>query len=229
MCIQPVVNPRTLSALPPQAPTPSRQPTPKANKKINQKHHNHSQQDHKLDVLPPHPPPQPATPHAEVPRRIPQPPRLINQQIQPLAPIQHALNILRHNLPHALNLPLRRPQRIVLAGLCAPKLHHKPLHHPIEARTPVRRERRKVGGVGVEGVEEALLERGEEAEGDALAEGFFGYDEEGQAAGGVLGCGQRGRGEGVVVREVGVYVEGFVLCGGVGEFGEDDGEEGGGV
>jgi hypothetical protein len=44
-----------------------------------------------------------------------------------------------------------------------------------------------------------------------LAERLLGDDEEGQAAGAGLAGGEGRRREGVVVREVGVYVEGLVL------------------
>lgn len=86
-----------------------------------------------------------------------------------LAPLQHPLNILRHNLPHALDLPLRSPQRISLARLRSALLDHQLLQRAIEARTPVRRQLGKVCVIRGEGVEELLLEVRQEAEGDALA------------------------------------------------------------
>lgn len=111
-----------------------------------------------------------------------------------LAPLQHPLNILRHNLPHALNLALRRPQRILLPRLRAALLKHHLLQRAIEARTAIRRQVREVGRLGVEVAEELLLEIGQEAEGDALAEFALGDDKEGEAAGRGLGRGEiRGR------------------------------------
>lgn len=62
-----------------------------------------------------------------------------------------------------------------------------------------------------------------------MAQRLFGYDEEGEAACAGLARGEGGWREGVVVCEIGVYVEGFVLRRGVLKFGEDDGEERGGV
>jgi hypothetical protein len=96
-----------------------------------------------------------------------------------LAALKDTLNILRHNLPHALDLALRRPQRILLPRLRPALLQHQPLQRAIEARTPVRRQVRKVRRLGLEVAEELLLQVGQEAKGDALAEFALGDDEEG--------------------------------------------------
>lgn len=68
----------------PQTAAPPRQPAAKPNEQVDQEDHHQRQQHHQLDVLPPHPPPQPTAPHPEVPRVIPQPVCLINQQVDPL-------------------------------------------------------------------------------------------------------------------------------------------------
>lgn len=86
-----------------------------------------------------------------------------------LTPLQHPLNILRHNLPYTLNLTLRRPQGISLPRLRRTLLDHQLLERSIEARTPVGREIAEIRLGGVKGVEELLLQVGQEAEGDALA------------------------------------------------------------
>lgn len=87
-----------------------------------------------------------------------------------LPSLQHPLNILRHNLPHPLDLALRRPQRVRLPGLRGTLLDHQPLELAIEAGTPVWGQVRKVGLLGRKLGKELLLEVAQEAEGDALAE-----------------------------------------------------------
>lgn len=96
-----------------------------------------------------------------------------------LASLQHPLNVLRHNLPHALNLSLRCAQRILLSRLRAALLQHQLLQRAIEPRASVRREVRKIRVAGFKLCEELLLEVGQEAEGDALAEVALCDDEEG--------------------------------------------------
>ena len=128
------------------------------------------------------------------------------------APLEHTLNILRHDLAHALDLALSRAQRILLAGLGAALLEHKALERSIEARAAIRGQVVEVCAVRVELSEEALLERGEEAKGDALAQLALGDDEEGKAAGGGLAAGEvRGRLDEAVDEELGL-VDGLV-CG----------------
>lgn len=45
-----------------------------------------------------------------------QPIRLVHQEINPLSPLQHSLNILRHDVPHAIDFPSCRGQRIRRRG-----------------------------------------------------------------------------------------------------------------
>lgn len=146
-----------------------------------------------------------------------------------LPTLQHALNVLRHNLPHALNLALRSTQRILLARLRAALLQHQLLQRAIEARAPVRRQ---VGEIRVDGVElgeEFLLQVRQEAKGNALAEIALGDDEEGEAAGGGRGGGEVGGGLDEAVDEELGLVDGLVRGGGVGEAREDERDERGGV
>ena len=210
----------------------TRQSAPKPNKQIDQENDHQAEQHHQLDILPPHPPLQRATPHPEIPRVIPQPPRLIHQHSHVLPPLQHPLNVLRHNLPHTLNLALRCPQRIRLAGLRGALLDHQPLELAIEAGTPIGGQVGEVGLLGGEGGEELLLEVAQEAEGDALAEVALGDDEESEAAGGarrVAAAAEVGGGFGHDVDEELGLVDCLVGAAAVGEFGEDEGNEGGGV
>ena len=96
-----------------------------------------------------------------------------------LAPLKHPLNILRHNLPHTLNLALCRPKRILLPRLRTPLLQHQPLERAIKTRAAIRRQVMEIRTLRLELCEEALLKRGEEAERDALAQLALRDDEEG--------------------------------------------------
>lgn len=151
--------------------------------------------------------------------------RLIHQQIDPLPPLQHPLDILRHDAPHILNLPLHAPQRVLLVR---PEIHHQLLQRAVERRRAIRRETREIRLLGFVPAEELVLDLDEVGEGDAAAEGGGGDDEIGEAAGGeavrVLG----GR-VGDVVDVVLVVGVGELLGFGVVDFGEDEGGEGGGV
>lgn len=189
--------------------------------------HNHGEQAHQLDVLPPHPPLQIPSPHAELPRAAPQPIRLINQQIQPLPPLQQALNIPRHNPPDIVNLPLRRRDSIVLAPRRSPVVHHQPAQLRVEARSPVVGHFGELAGGG-ERLEEAPANLEEEAKGDAAAERGLGHDEEGEAAGGgVLGV--LGRRLGDIVDVVVAVRVGELLWGVVADLGENERGEGRGL
>ena len=96
----------------PNAFPPSRQSTPHANKKIHEEDHHDDHQDHQLGVLPPHPPTQPPAADPEVMRIPSQPIRLVNEQINPLPTLQHPFNILRHDPPHIVDIPLGQRERI---------------------------------------------------------------------------------------------------------------------
>ena len=107
-----------------------------------------------------------------------------------LAALEHALNVLRHDLTHALDLALRRPQRILLARDGAALLRHHLLQRRIEGGAAVGRQLAE-GGAGCGKVgEEGFFEVREEAERDALAQLALRDYEEGETAG--------GRGRGVV-------------------------------
>lgn len=135
-------------------------------------------------------------------RATPQPIRLINQQINPLPPLQHPLNILRHDPPHILNLALHIPNRIILPRLRGPVLHHQLLQPAVERRRAIRRQRSEVRLLRIVGGQEALFDLDEKAEGDAPAETAARDHEVGEAAGGRLGAGMVGRGVSDVVDEV---------------------------
>ena len=96
-----------------------------------------------------------------------------------LATLQHALNVLCHNLSNPLNLPLRSLQRISLSSLCSALLNHQLLERRIEGRASIGRQIRKVGLARIEGFEEFLLEICQEAKGYALSEVALGDYEEG--------------------------------------------------
>ena len=100
-----------------------------------------------------------------------------------LAPFQHTFNVLCHDFPYALDLALRRPERILLSSLSTTLLYHHPLQRAVETRTPIRRQVMEVCASRLEFSKELLLEVRQEAKGYALAEVAFGDDEEGEAAG----------------------------------------------
>ena len=110
-----------------------------------------------------------------------QPIRLINQQINPLPPLQHPFNILRHNPPHILNLPLHAPQCILLRR---PKADHQLLQRAIECRGAVGRQTREIRVFRLVPAEELVFDLDEVGEGDAPAEGGGSDDEVCEAAGG---------------------------------------------
>jgi len=166
---------------------PTRQPTPKAHKQINQKHNHHSQQNHKLNILPPHLAPETLTPHTELMRTATQAIRLINQEINPLAPLQNPLDILRHNIPHVINLALHVRNRVLLPRLRGAILHHQLLQLGVETARAVVGQAGEIGAVGGELGQEAGLDLDEETEGDPAAGGAVGDHQEGQAT-----CGGRG-------------------------------------
>lgn len=146
-----------------------------------------------------------------------------------LAPFQHTLNVLRHNLPHTLNLTLRRPQRILLASLSAALLHHHALERAIEARTAIRRQVVEICVSRLKLGEELLLEVSQKPKGDALAEVALCDDEESKAAGCSLVAGEiRGRLDEAVDEELGLIdcLVGRLV---VRDAWQDEGDEGGGV
>jgi len=161
----------------------TRQSTPKPNEQVDQEYDNKAQQHHQLDILPPHPPLQRPRSDPEIPRVISQSARLVHQDVHVLAALQDSLNVLRHDLPHALDLTLRSAQSISLSGLGRALLDHQLLKCSIEARTSVGRQVGEVRLFKREGGKELLLEVRQEAEGDTLAQVTLGDHEEGKAAG----------------------------------------------
>ena len=210
----------------------TRQPAPEPHEQIDQKNNHQTQQHHQLHVLPPHAPLQRATPHPEVARVVPKPPRLVHQHGHVLPALQHPLDVLGHDLAHAVDLALGGAQRVGLPRLRGALLEHQALEGGVEGGAAVGRQRREVRLLRGEGGEEGFLEVAQEAEGDALAEVARGDDEEGEAAGGAGrggAGGEVGGGFGGDVDEELGLVDCFVGAGGVGELGEDEGDERGGV
>jgi hypothetical protein len=207
----------------------TRQTTSKANKEVNQEDDDQAQQNHELDVLPPHPPLERATPDPKVSRIVAQAARLVDQNTHMLSTLQHALNVLRHNLPHAINFPLGRAQSILLSSIRAPLLRHHALERTIEACTSIRWQTSKVCLTRLKLGKELLLQVGQEAKGNALAELALRDDEERQAAGAGLRGGEVGRRFDQAVDELFVLVDCAVRRGFVVEAGEDDGDKRGGV
>ena len=200
----------------------------KHNENHNKNNHDPNQH-HQFSILPPHLPLQPATPHPKIRRPSTQPIRLIHQQINPLPPLQHPLDILRHDPPHIVDLLLRVRDRILFTPLGGPKRHHELFHLLVEVGRAVRGHLVKGSMVafGVFG-EELLFDFDEVAEGDAAAEAGGGDYEVGESAGG-RGGRVFGRRVGDVVDEVvivgvGQFLRGFVL-----DLGEDEGGERGGL
>lgn len=100
-------------------------------------------------------------------RTATQPIRLIHQQINPLTPLQHSLNVLRHDVPHAIDLPLCRSQRIRRRGRIVRLQQRAELI--VEGSATVSRESREVRAGGRVSGEELALDFEEEGEGNAAA------------------------------------------------------------
>ena len=98
-----------------------------------------------------------------------------------LASLQHALNVLRHDLSDALNLALSSPERILLTGLRTTLLDHHPLQRAIETRASVRRQVVEIRAARLKFGKELLFEVRQEAERYALPEVALSNDEEGKA------------------------------------------------
>lgn len=156
------------------------QPTRHSYEKVNQENHHKHQKDHQLRILPPHPPPQTPTSHPELHSPCLQPCGFINQKVDPLTPLQHPLDILRHNPSRALNLPLRLLNNIFVFPALRKLVHGAPKRR-IELGAAIR-GRVADGRCRVPGCEETLnLE--EVAEGDFTTEGGGRDDKEGEALG----------------------------------------------
>jgi len=204
---------------------PSRQSTSESDKEVYQEHNDQNQQDHQLDILPPHPPSQTSTPDSEIPGAISQPIRLIHQQINALAPLKHPLNILCHDLPNTIDFPLRSPERILFARLCRALLNHEFLERGVETRTAIARQRREIRIIEGKLLQKRLLHVHEKAEGDSSTEPIFGDCEVGETAGAGLGRRVFRRRRRDVVDEVLVVGVCEFLGLVVGDLGEDEGGE----
>jgi hypothetical protein len=180
-------------------PAPPRQPTSKPHKQVNQENDHHRQKGHDSNVLPPHPPPQSPAPYAELVCAASKPIRLVDQKIDPLAPLKQALNILTHNAPHIINLSLRIRNRVLLAALRRAILHHQLFQLRIKTPRPITLHTCEVIALDGEVLQEALSDLDEEAEGDASSHRRVRDYEIGEAAGGgVRGGVLGGRGGDVV-------------------------------
>lgn len=195
----------------------------------NNQHQHQPQQAHQLDILPPHPPLQPPAAHAELARAAPQPVRLVYQQVNPLAALQKALDVARHDAAHVVNLAARVAERVVAPRPRRAVVHHERAQVAVEGRRAIVGQVGKVGRGGGVPREEAVARLDEEAEGDASPEGAVGDDEEDEAAGGGVGGRVLRGGLGDVVDVVRAVRVGELLRGAVVDLGEDEGGEGRGL
>lgn len=154
-----------------------------------------------------------------------QPIGLVNQQIDPLPPLQHPLDILRHNPLHIIDIRLHVADRILLAPLRRPVTDHQTLQLRVKIRGAVRWQAGEICRFWVIAREELFLDLDQVAKGDAPPEVAGGDDEVGEAAGGgVSGWMVRG-GVGDVVDEVLVMGVRQFLRGAVVDLGQDEGSE----
>lgn len=135
-------------------------------------------------------------------RPNPKPIRLINQQIDPLPPLQNPLDILRHDAPHILNLPLHVADRVLFAPFRGPVTDHQLFQPGIEIRGAVGRQAGEIRRLRVVARKELFLDFDEVAEGYAPPETAGGDDEIREAAGAGVCGGVVGGGIGDVVDEV---------------------------
>ena len=183
------------------------------------------QKGHELDILPPHLPLEPPAADAELAGAAAQPVRLVHEEVHPLAALEQALDVLRHDAADVVDLAARVADGVVAAARCRAVLHHERLELAVEGAGAVVGHVGKVRQADGESAEEALADLEEEAEGHAAAEGGVGDDEEGEAAGRETGAGVvRGRVGNVVDLVVAVGV-GELLRGAVLDLGEDEGGE----
>lgn len=96
-----------------------------------------------------------------------QPIRLINQQVNPLAALQHILDILRHDVPHAIDLSTSRSERIRRRRRIIRLEQGAQLR--VKRCTAIRREGGEVGAICSVGGEELAFHFHEERKGDSTA------------------------------------------------------------
>lgn len=109
-------------------------------------------------------------------RPDPQPIRLVDQQIDPLAALEHPLDILRHDPLHAVDVLLHVGDGILLARLRGAERHHQAFQLGVEIRRAVRRQAGEIGDLRVVPLQELLFDLDEIAEGDTPPEGGGGDD-----------------------------------------------------
>lgn len=191
-------------------------------------HHDQREERHQLDVLPPHLPLQTAATDAELARAAAETIRLVDEQVDALAPLEQALDIARHDAPDIVNLALDVGDGVVFPAARGAVVDHELLELAIVAGGAVVGQLGVVCRLGGELLEEAAADLEEETKGDAAAQRGVGDNEEGEAAGGGVLWVVGGRFGDVVdvVRAVGV---GQLLGGVVLDLGKDDGGEGGGL
>jgi hypothetical protein len=112
------------------------------------KNHDQNEERHELHVLPPHLSLQVAAADPEIPSAIVQSVRLVNEQVDPLASLEQAFDILRHDASNIVNLSLRIANRVVHAAAGRAKLHHQVLHLGVERAGAVVGHVGKVGALG---------------------------------------------------------------------------------
>lgn len=76
--------------------------------------------------------------------------RFVNQQINPLAPLEQTLNVLTHNPPHIINLSLHIANRILLPRLRRPIINHQALQLAIKAARAIIRQAGEIRALGRE-------------------------------------------------------------------------------
>lgn len=123
-----------------------------------------------------------ATAHTKVACAAAKPVRLVNEQIQALAALEEALNVLGHDATHIVNLAPRVANGVALAAARGAIVHHEGLERAVEGAGAVVGHVGKIARLGKLG-EEAPAHLDQVAKGDAATEGGVGNDEKGQAAG----------------------------------------------
>ena len=161
---------------------PSWQTASHTHEKIYKEDHNHNQQRHQLNVLPPHPPPQPSTPHPKLMRTPSQAIRLINQQINPLPSLKHSFDILSHYSAHILNLVLDVAYRVCFSRRSGAVLNHQLLQCGVEASRAIIWQAPEIGRVQWELLKESILDLDQESERNSAAGTARRDDEEGEAS-----------------------------------------------
>ena len=91
-------------------------------------------------------------------RSNPQPIRLVNQQVDPLPPLQHPLNILCHYPLHIIDIMLHVRNRIVFPRLRRPIRNHQLLQLRVEIRRSIWWQIRKIRVLWIIAREKLLLD-----------------------------------------------------------------------